>query len=75
MTALLEQALERVRTLPAELQDEYARILLRLTGDDDAVYQLSPGEEADLIEAEAEVRRGEIATDAAVSAVFSKYRN
>ncbi|MBB4003954.1 MAG: hypothetical protein V7704_06960 [Aurantimonas endophytica] len=74
MTALLEQALERVRTLPAELQDEYARILLRLTGDDDAVYQLSPEEEADLIEAEAEIRRGEIATDAAVNAVFSKYR-
>ena len=69
MTELLEQAVERVRALPPDQQDEFARVLLRLTGDDEAVYQLSPEEEADLIEAEAE-----IATAAEVEAVFSKYR-
>jgi hypothetical protein len=73
MTILLDQAMERVRALPAEVQDEYARILLRLTGDDDTIYQLTQEEEADLIEAEAEILRGEIATDAAVDAVFSRH--
>jgi len=73
MTELLEKAVARVRGLPAETQDEFARILLRLAGDD-AVYQLTPEEEADLIAAEAEIARGEFATDAEVEAVFSKYR-
>ncbi|HDZ73771.1 MAG TPA: hypothetical protein ENH55_13605 [Aurantimonas coralicida] len=74
MTELLEQAVERVRALPPDQQDEFARVLLRLTGDDEAVYQLRPEEEADLIEAEAEIERGEFATAAEVEAVFSKYR-
>ncbi len=74
MTELLEQAFERARTLPPHQQDELARLLLRLAGDDEAVYQLTQEEEADLIEAEAEIDRGEIATDAEVEAVFSKYR-
>ena len=73
MTEFLEQAVARVRTLTAETQDEFARILLRLAGDD-SVYQLTPEEEADLIVAEAEIARGEFATEAEVEAVFSKYR-
>lgn len=74
MTELLEQAVERVRALPPDQQDEFARVLLRLAGDDEAVYQLTPEEEADLIEAEAEIERGEFATAPEVEAVFSKYR-
>lgn len=75
MTHLLDQAFERVRALPPETQDEYARVLLRLAGDDEGdVYQLTPEEEADLIEAQAEMKRGEFATDEEVEAVLSKYR-
>lgn len=74
MTELLEHAFARARTLPSEQQDELARVLLRLAGDDEPIYQLTPEEEADLIEAEAEIERGEIATDIEVEAVFSKYR-
>ncbi|GJE57538.1 MULTISPECIES: hypothetical protein [Methylobacterium] len=75
MTQLLEQAFERVRALPVETQDEFARVLLRLAGDDgEGVYQLTPEEEADLIEAQAEMARGEFATAAEVEAVLSKYR-
>ena len=74
MTELLEHALERVRALPSDQQDELARVLLRLAGDDEPVYRLTAEEEADLIEAEAEIERGEIATDSEVEAVFSKYR-
>ncbi|MER0237093.1 hypothetical protein ABRA89_03015 [Fulvimarina sp. MAC8] len=74
MTELLEQAIERVRSLPPETQDDFARVLLRLAGHDEAVFRLSPEEEADLIEAEAEIERGEFASDDDVDAVFSKYK-
>lgn len=74
MTALLEKAIERMRTLPPEAQDDFARILLRLAGDGETVYHLTAEEEADIAEADAEVARGELATDAEVDAVFSKYR-
>ena len=36
--------------------------------------RLTPEEEADLLEAQAEMRRGEFATGAEVEAVFAKYR-
>jgi hypothetical protein len=74
MTVLLEKAIERMRALPAEAQDDFARLLLRLAGDSDAVYDLAAEEEADLIEADAEIVRGELAAAAEVEAVFSKYR-
>ena len=74
MTELLEHAIERVRSLPPEAQDDFARVLLRLAGEEDSAYRLTPEEEADLDTAEAEIERGELATDAEVAAVFAKYR-
>lgn len=74
MTALLEQAIERIRALPPETQDDFARVLLRLAGDSETVYNLTAEEEADLIDADAEIARGELATDSEVEAVFSKHR-
>lgn len=74
MTALLEKAIERMRNLPPEAQDDFARILLRLAGDSDTVYRMTADEEADIAEADAEVARGELATDAEADAVFSKHR-
>ncbi len=73
MTELLEQAIERVRALPPETQDDFARVLLRLAGDDEPVYQLTPEEEADLAAADAEIARGELATDEQVRAVWAKH--
>jgi hypothetical protein len=74
MTALLERAIERMRALPPEAQDDFARILLRLAGDSETVYNLTPEEDADLSEADTEIARGELAAGAEVEAVFSKYR-
>ncbi|HSI40638.1 MAG TPA: hypothetical protein VLA00_08855 [Xanthobacteraceae bacterium] len=74
MTELLEHAFERIRNLPPDQQDEFARVLLRLAGDDEAVYRLTAEEEADLIEAEAEIERGEIATDEQVRSLWAKHR-
>jgi len=74
MTELLEHAIERLRSLPPEAQDDFALILLRLAGEDGVAYRLTAEEEADLDNADAEAGRGDFATDADVNAVFSKYR-
>lgn len=74
MTRLLEQAIEKIQALPDEMQDQVARMLLAYAGDDEPMIELTPDEEADLIAAQAEIARGEIATPAEVEAMLSKYR-
>jgi hypothetical protein len=74
MTDLLERAVRTARALSPEMQDEIARMVLAYAGHDEPVIELTPEEEADLIEAQAEMERGEFATDSEVEAVFSKYR-
>ncbi len=74
MTKLLEQAVEQVQSLPLEMQDQAARILLAYAGDEEPILELTPEEEADLIEAQSEMQRGEFATAAEVEAVLAKYR-
>jgi hypothetical protein len=74
MNKLLEQAVEKVQALPLEMQDQAARILLAYAGDEEPILALTPDEEADLMEAQAEMQRGEFASDAEVEAVFAKYR-
>lgn len=74
MTKLLEQAVATARNLPPEMQDDIARMMLIYAGDDERMIELTPEEEADLIEAQAEMTRGEFATESEVQAVLSKYR-
>ncbi len=74
MTTLLDKAIRRVQALPLEMQEQAARMLLAYVGDDQPILVLSPEEEADLTEAQAEMRRGEFATAAEVEAISSKYR-
>jgi hypothetical protein len=71
---LLEEAVQKVRALPLEIRERAARILLAYAGDEESILMLTPEEEADLLEAQAEVRGGEFATVAEVEAVFAKYR-
>jgi hypothetical protein len=72
MTKLLEQAVETVRGLPPEIQDELARMLLQLAGEDQPLLQLSPEEEASLDESLAQADSGEFATDEQVRAIWAK---
>ena len=74
MNTLLERAVEKVRALPLEVQEQAARILLACACDEEPILALTPEEEADLLEAQAEMQRGEFATDAEVQAVFAKFR-
>ena len=72
MTKLLEQAVETVRGLPPEIQDELARMLLQLAGEDQPLLQLGPEDEKSLDESLAQADSGEFATDEQVRAIWAK---
>lgn len=73
MTDLLEKAVATARGLPPAMQDDIARVMLTLAGDDASMYQLTPEEEADLAESDAEVACGDFATDDEVRAMWAKH--
>jgi hypothetical protein len=70
MTKLLEHAVDAVRALPAEVQDELA--LLQLAGEEQPVIQLTAEVRADLVDADAEIARGEFATDEQIRSMLAK---
>lgn len=47
MTKLLDQAVAKARTLPPDLQDEVARLVMMFAGDEQDAIPLTPEEEAD----------------------------
>ncbi len=69
----IRAVLDRVLTWPEERQEEAARILLALE-ESSGVYVLSTEEEADLEAADAEIERGEIASDEEVRETFASFR-
>jgi hypothetical protein len=73
MTKLLEQAVETVRGLPPEIQDELARMLLQLAGEDQPVLQLNAEESASFDVSLAQADRGEFASDEQVRAIWAKH--
>lgn len=74
MTKLLDQALEAARNLPPEAQDDIARIVLQLAGNDDALPIALSGEERAAIAASKDAAsRREFATDEQVKAVWRKH--
>jgi predicted transcriptional regulator len=73
MTKLLEHALDVARGLPPDVQDDLARVLLELAGEDQSVVELTPEESAALDESLAQADRGEFATDDQVRALWAKY--
>jgi hypothetical protein len=72
MTKLLEKALEAVRQLPADSQDEIARVMLNLA-DDGEPQDIDPAHLADVLEGLAQAKRREFATDADVEAAFRRF--
>lgn len=73
MTKLLDQALEIARALPAEAQDDIARIVMQLVGDEGTPVTLSADERAAITKSKAAAARGEFATDGDVRAVWAKH--
>jgi hypothetical protein len=73
MTKLLDQALEAARSLPSDAQDEIARVVLQLTGRDEAAsIALSPDEREAIAASKAAATRGEFATEEQVRAAWAK---
>ncbi|HEY9451726.1 MAG TPA: hypothetical protein VIR82_03580 [Bradyrhizobium sp.] len=72
MTKLFERAVDSVRALPAEVQDELARLLLQVAGEEQPIVVLTSEERADLAEADAEIARGEFATDEQIRSILAK---
>ena len=74
MTKLLEKAMEAVRVLAPDEQDDIARVILQLAGRDDAApVVLSPDERTAIENSKAAAARGEFATDDHVRAVWAKH--
>jgi hypothetical protein len=74
MTKLLEKALEAVRVLPPDAQDDIARIVLQLAGaDNGTVVPLSADERAAIARSKSAAARGEFATDEQVQSVWTKH--
>ena len=74
MIKVLEQAIEKVRTLSEERQRQAAQVLEQIAAAGDDVYRLTDEERRLVREGLDELDRGEFATDFEVRAVFDKYR-
>ena len=74
MTKLLDEAVETVRRLSSDDQDDIARAIMRLAGSDhQAPVVLSPEEREAIARSKAAADRGEFATDEQVRAVWAKH--
>jgi hypothetical protein len=74
MTKLLDQALAAARALPADAQDDIARIVLQLAGSEEStVVELSAEERSAIAASKAAAGRGEFATDEQVRSAWAKH--
>jgi hypothetical protein len=73
MTKLFDQAVAAVRALPPDAQDDIARILLQLAGNEAEPVPLSTDERAAIARSKAAAERGEFATDEQVRATWAKH--
>ncbi len=73
MTKLLEKALEAVRRLPPDSQDQIALAMLSLSGNDGEPEEIDPAHFPDVLEGLAQAKRREFASDAEVGAAFRRF--
>jgi len=74
MTKLLDEAVEVVRRLPSNDQDDIARAIIQLAGSELAApVIISPEEREAVARSKAPASRGEFATDEQVQAVWVKH--
>lgn len=73
MTKLLEKALQAVRQLPADSQDEIARAMLALTGNAGEPEEIDPGHLPAVLEGLAQANFRQFSSDAEVEAAFRRF--
>ena len=73
MTKLLEKAVDAVRTLSTESQDEIARAMLTLAASDDEPEAVDASHLSSVLEGLAQAKRREFASDTEVEAAFRRF--
>lgn len=73
MTKLLDKALDAVRRLPPESQDEIARAMMEMAEDGADPEAIDPGHLSAVLEGLAQAKRREFASDAEVEAAFRRF--
>jgi hypothetical protein len=73
MTKLLQRALEAVQKLPPDGQDEIARAMLALAGDETMVEPIDPSHLPDVLESLAQAKRREFAAEKDIEAAFHRF--
>ncbi|MGO9234023.1 MAG: hypothetical protein ACLP4V_08065 [Methylocella sp.] len=73
MTKLLDRAVEAARNLPPDTQDEIARLVLQIAGDEGPPIALTAEERAAIALSKEAAARGEFATDEQVRAAWAKH--
>ena len=73
MTDILEEALERAQELPEVEQDLVGEMVLAYMEGDRRTYRLTPEQVAEVKLAQAEVRKGKIATDEEVRHLWGSF--
>ena len=73
MTKLLEAAVEAARKLPAETQDEIARVVLHLAKGEEEPEAIEPAHLSAVLEGLSQLRRREFATSEEVEAAFRRF--
>ena len=71
MTKLMEIAIAKLRRLPLERQDELAEVILNLA--QEASYELTAAQVAEVESAVKEADRGEFASEAQLVALWKKF--
>jgi hypothetical protein len=72
MTKLLERAVEAVRDLAPAAQDQIARAMLVLAGQEEP-EEIDPAHLPDVLESLTQARRRQFASDAEVEAAFRRF--
>jgi hypothetical protein len=73
MTKLLEMALEAVRRLPPDSQDDIALAMLTLIGSEGEPEEIDPAHLPAVLEGLAQAKRREFASDTDIEAAFRRF--
>ena len=72
MNTLLEKAVGKMRTLPLDLQEDVARLVLQFVVEAEDDFELTPEDREALSESLAQAERGEFANDERIAAIWAK---
>ena len=72
MTKMMKEAIAILHELPEDRQEVIARAILDYASDDANIYHLTEDERREVREGLAEIKRGEIASEREVAAVYKR---